>query len=245
MNPQEVMDRLAQRYASCSVYSDCGSVCSFDDNVERTDQRRFVFRTFFERPMKFRFEWKQEMPIKSPVERNFNIVWCDGSQTASFYDFEPGPTIEDNLVYAIAGATGISMGSAFEVPSLLIPEIREESNHMLLLEDLRLSESETIGEHDCFQILGSSYRSSDTILWISKADYSLRKMQEFSVVTAAESAKYAAERRAEFGDEFGGQIDGEHIDRSFCTVLIYETVLFDADMCVGIFNYVPTSADHV
>ena len=83
--------------------------------VDKTDQRKLVFKTFFERPFKFRFEWSQEIPIEPLLsERNFNIVWSDGTQVAHSYDCEPGPFIEENLVYAIAGATGISMGSAFE-----------------------------------------------------------------------------------------------------------------------------------
>ena len=244
MNPQEVMDGLAQRYASCSTYFDCGSAFCWDNNVDKTDQRKLVFKTFFERPFKFRFEWSQEIPTEPLLsERNFNIVWSDGIQAAYSYDCEPGPCNEENLVYAIAGATGISMGSAFEVPALLIPEVREESNHLLLLKDLRLTESEVVGEHDCFRIVGSSCRPEDTVLWISKSDYSLRKVQEFSLITAEQSAQWAEELRVEFGDEGASSLGIEYEDRSHFTVLTYETVTFDADISVGTFNYDPKATD--
>lgn len=116
--PQEVIKNMAERYAAVSSYQDTGVVETVSGDVLLSRSTDVFFKTYFTRPHKLRFEWADYSPFSS-VERN--VVWGDGGETFRFYSFDPNKIkAVENMGLALAGATGISRGSAHTVPNLLI-----------------------------------------------------------------------------------------------------------------------------
>jgi hypothetical protein len=223
----EIMEQLAKKYAGCQTYSDSGYVFKWGEGDEKGDEPELTFKTFFARPSKFRFEWQEG--------DNFNIIWCDGIQSYSLYHWDKKQENRESLSRAIAGATGVSSGAAHAVPALLISRVRATSNHLLRLKDCQVKGSDTLDGIDCHLIVGSAQRNSDTIILVSKTDFSLRRIREFSVITIEELAEMKKEAET-LG--FGAELDEwEFEERQYFTELSYECVAFDEEIADASFSY--------
>src|SRR5437660_3207129 len=115
MNPEQILAALAEVYAECGSYRDCGQVVTrfvhLDDNPPRTVMQ--PFSTAFVRPHRFRFEYRDEY--------GRYIVWANGEAVQTWWDVSPGVEQQESLEMALAGATGVSGGSAHTIPALLMP----------------------------------------------------------------------------------------------------------------------------
>jgi hypothetical protein len=114
----ELLARMASKYAQCKSYQDSGvvSILYFGPAGDRTEQR--PFRTAFVRPDRFRFEY-QETGTFGATRRY--IVWRLESRVRTWWDVKPGIEEGMSLGSALAGATGVSGGSAHTVPAMLLP----------------------------------------------------------------------------------------------------------------------------
>lgn len=172
---QSIIEKMAAQYANASSYQDTGVV--EDVKGEGAGQRETVkkFKTFFARPHFFRFEWTDRLP--STTEETLNVVWNDGKQTYSYYSWsDQGIEKKEYLSLGIAGATGISRGSAHVIPALLM----EEVGGFRLTETSKLSllgEEKFEGE-DCYIVRGYHPHDFPIDMWISKRDFLLRKVKE-------------------------------------------------------------------
>jgi hypothetical protein len=112
----DLLNRMAAVYAGLDRYIDEGVVLS---TFIRDDQRRLVrkpFRTAFERPHRFRYEFTGESPWQRLV------IWQENPPAKLFWTVQPEVRTL-TLAMAIASATGISDGSALSVPRLLMPDL--------------------------------------------------------------------------------------------------------------------------
>ena len=79
-----------------------------------------AFRTLFRRPDRFLFEFR-EKTLGPESEWSRHVVWGSGSAYRSWWTLHPDGVHEhDSLHRAIAGPTGVSGGSAYRVPTLLV-----------------------------------------------------------------------------------------------------------------------------
>jgi hypothetical protein len=118
MSPTQILDAMADAYASCVSYRDSGSVVTkfvFQDS-EKNRNSATTFKTTFVRPDRLRFEFTAEAMGDGRC-----IVWSRGQQAWTWFDSDPGVGEAESLGLALAGATGISGGSAHTVPVLLLP----------------------------------------------------------------------------------------------------------------------------
>jgi hypothetical protein len=119
MSPTQILDAMAEAYASCVYYRDTGSVVNrfvFQDS-EKNKGSTTTFKTAFVRPDRFRFEFTAEA-----MGGGRYVVWSRGQRAWTWFDGDPGVEEHESLGLALAGATGISGGSAHTVPALLSPE---------------------------------------------------------------------------------------------------------------------------
>ncbi|HST22978.1 MAG TPA: DUF2092 domain-containing protein [Blastocatellia bacterium] len=170
---QTIMNRMAQRYANCSSYQDVGVVETTHNEANSARIERMPFKTYFVRPQFFRFEWIDYFPWKDGLT---NIVWCNGKD--SFTYLEPDTyEKEEYLGRGIAGATGISRGSAHTISRLLMAE--EMSGFALTeLTSLALVGEDQVEGELCYRVNGIHPFGDIYELWISKKDYLLRKLRE-------------------------------------------------------------------
>ncbi len=157
----EVLERVAHAYAAASTYVDRGVVTDRFTTAQGGRTKTKPFETAFERPSRFRFEFRDD----GKSARAFTI-WTEGDRAFSRW-FVTGNRIEQarNLSFAIAGATGVSSGSAYTVPSLLMPQELTGSK-VLELADARVEGVELIDGHRCYRVTGKRIGDSVRTLWI-------------------------------------------------------------------------------
>jgi outer membrane lipoprotein-sorting protein len=169
------MRRIAQSYAGCSSYQDTGVVeTTFDETTSGRIEKK-PFKTYFQRPTLFRFEWIDYSPYK---DGRLNIVWSNGKEAFTYWQPDRYEK-EESLSMGIAGATGISSGAAHTLSRLLMEDIM--SGFALTdLTDLSIVGSEQFEGEWCYRISGKHPSGSLYELWIGKSDYLVRKLRRRS-----------------------------------------------------------------
>lgn len=120
MKASQILERTAVKYANCLSYSDSGLV-EFDtpDDLHET----ICFRTRFERPSLFTFEWQDYGPNRGKTEE-YSLLWSVNGEAETIYRRgNHEKTMANPLPQAIAGATGASAGAAHLISSLLIEDV--------------------------------------------------------------------------------------------------------------------------
>lgn len=181
---RQIVDRMAEVYASCSTYRDEGRVETvyFERVGESTETLRF--RTAFVRPDRFRFEYVDAS--------DRYVIHSDSNGTRTWWDVTPGVEEEDSLELALAGATGISSGSAHTIPSLLLNEAH--SFRLTDLTELMLLPDANLDGVSCYRIQGKNRGGDVESLWIEKKTYLLRRIDtgmQFSDFRTEETTTYS------------------------------------------------------
>jgi hypothetical protein len=98
------------------------------------------FKTAFVRPDRFRFEFSDSFPNSTKYHRY--IIAATGSDVSTWWDIRPGVERAESLSMAIAGATGVSSGSAYEIPTLLMRDLFPPKTNWSHVEFARLDDGE-------------------------------------------------------------------------------------------------------
>jgi hypothetical protein len=146
----EILERMATTYAKCKTYQDSGCVTTIfiQGDGQRTDKK--PFSTTYVRPARFRFEFKSS--FDGDTWHRY-IVWADGGDARTWWDIRPGVSQQPSLSLGLAGATGVSGGSAHTVPALLMPDSIGGRRLTDLTQLKRLEDAKFDGV-DCFRIQG-------------------------------------------------------------------------------------------
>lgn len=152
-------------YATASTLVDSGEVSS----IRSLDIDEKPFQLAFVRGASFRFEFHDTAPKDSYV------VWWDGTTAKTSWSARPGIQAT-TLALAIAGATGVSRGSAHTIPRMLLPD--DVSGFALTqLANLEVVGTEQIDKHACWKkVLGTGRLDTSVVLWIDQTSYLLRQM---------------------------------------------------------------------
>jgi hypothetical protein len=161
---QQIIEQSVAAYESCNSYLDSGRVqiLFITSQGRRTVVRPFT--TAFVRPSAFRFEFQDRL---GEYEWTQYIVWRQDAAIKSWYSITPGVRDFDNLSLAIAGATGVSGGSANRIPSLLMPDLFRGSV-IKSLTGLKLAGEEQVEGKAVYKIEGQNHRGGAVTLWIDK-----------------------------------------------------------------------------
>jgi len=172
----QILRRMGEVYAQCKTYRDSGMVETvyIDEDGKRREVKQ-PFKTAFVRPDRFRFEYTETEPGGA---KNRYIIWAKRADVRSWWDVEPGVKQEESLGLAVAGATGVSAGSAHTIPALLLSsEVAGRTllnvTHVSRIEDARL------GGRDCYRIRGK-FADDPITLWIDRASFLVRRIDERS-----------------------------------------------------------------
>ncbi len=183
----KILRAMERVYAGCRSYRDAGEVRTaiVTDGGRAGSDRPFA--TAFMRPGKLRFQFTD--PGLGERSSKY-IVWSDGTEVRSWWDARPGVRHPGSLQEALDPAAGISGGSSIRVPGLLMPEALGEGPLLIAPERI---EDGTDRDVPCFRVTGKSRRTPYTLsmgarvltvrdetvtLWIDRAAYLLRKVQE-------------------------------------------------------------------
>jgi len=147
-----IIDHMAEVYKSCESYSDSGVVRTtfFKKAGKRVDEKPFT--TAFVRPERFRFEFRSTFPGPWAKPMRY-IIWANGRDVRIWWDVRPGVRKKASLSLALAGAGGVSGGSAHTVPALLMPgQVR--GRRLTDLRQLERIEDADLNGVRCFRIRG-------------------------------------------------------------------------------------------
>jgi len=174
LTARQILDRMANTYQNCKTYRDSGSVkiVFVDSGGKRAVERPFT--TAFVRPDQFRYEYKDKVSGERPYDRY--IVWAKGKEVKSWWDVAPGVKRPESLGLALASATGVSGGSAHNIPALLLPKEvgggrLNELTALKRLDDARLDDAV------CFRVQGN-YGQVPRIIWIDQSSFLIRRVDQ-------------------------------------------------------------------
>lgn len=178
MNPSEIISRVVGAYGQCKSYRDSGtSVTRFVG--KRPSEEQIEFKTVFRRPEAFRFEYRAKLgdPTNpSPGFEDRMIVHRDKSGVHTWWSIEGGSESPKSLSLALAGATGVSSGTAHTIPVLLMPlEIGGRS--LGTAGDWSLLSEESEGGVPCCRLKRSKDKGTETI-WIDKARFLILRLDD-------------------------------------------------------------------
>jgi outer membrane lipoprotein-sorting protein len=172
LTAQQILDKMAATYATCKSYRDSGVVTNFF-SPQHIDVK--PFRTAFVRPDQFRFEYDDPDPEKPYV------VWAKAGEVRTWWYIKPGEQNPPSLGRGIAGATGVSSGSAHTIPNLLLPD-QIGGRSMASLTDLTRLPDEAVDDTLCFKLQGK-FADQPTTLWLEKETHLIRRIVEDSKLT--------------------------------------------------------------
>lgn len=180
MFPEDIVNRMLAKYASCTAYEDSGFVENYLEGEERAHCFYLKFRTWYKRPYQFRFEYIAREFLDAPWHEH--LVGCDGV-TAFSKDQQDGIKIQSSLKYAIAEANTPSRNSITQItqhfPDLDLLPIAWLDRH----KDLMLIGKEFANDIECYCIASSVKNPHDKIIWVSCEDYSLRRIKTYTKVS--------------------------------------------------------------
>jgi outer membrane lipoprotein-sorting protein len=133
------------------------------------------FKTAYERPNLFRFEYIQNQSF--PPMNDRYVIWSDGKSARSWWTITPEVREAESLGLAVAGATGVSHGSAHTVSRLLMP--REIGGWALTeMTGTKLLKDDKIGNEACARVRGRNVVGEPVTVWISRRTNMILKIVE-------------------------------------------------------------------
>ena len=110
----ELLRRVFDTYGACVSYVDEGEVVRVFHTARGVRETRLPFQTLFARPDRIRYQFAH-----AEMDSRY-VVWTEESDAMSWWSLQPQVRRAESIAHALAGPAGISGGSAFEVPSLLL-----------------------------------------------------------------------------------------------------------------------------
>ncbi len=195
----EILMKMGAAYAECETYSDTGTVTTTLTSSDGIHKSVKPFATSFVRNGSFRFQFSE-----SGIPGSLYVVWTDGKSVLTWWDLNQEKESENSLGLALAGATGVSGGSAHTIPALLIPA--EVGGRPLT--DIRnptRGADATIDDTHCFVIIGS-YADHPITLWIEKQTYLIRRIDSTSTFD-----DFKSEDTTVYSASFDAKIDPDEL----------------------------------
>lgn len=193
LSAEKILTRSAARYADCATYQDTGDHISTLRPGERNQDRRSLpFKTWFIRPDLFRFEFRTRT-WEPEANWDRSVITRVNGRVASFWSMLDNNRTPDSLSLALAGATGVSGGTANTIPRLLLPNELNGRSLNQRFADATIEAPEIIDSELCHHLVVRTDRNTDEA-WIGVDTYLLRKLAEDRWVDPAAQAKQLRER---------------------------------------------------
>lgn len=166
-----ILNNMFRVYSRAASYQDDGILVTTTDTPTGGTIEKIPFKTFFQRPNLFRFEWTEFTLTK--LGRTYRI-WFNGKEAFTYWEPDRYEK-EKSLVMAVAGATGVSSRTVNTVSDMLLPDELGPSSLKALVK-ISLSGEDVFEGINCYRIKATEGQES-TELWIGKNDYLLHKLR--------------------------------------------------------------------
>lgn len=171
MKPESVLHELHERYTGLQAYQDEGVLLSQLPGSDFVNETKFA--TFFSRPDRFRFDWTSHHPY--PPLKHITTEHCIWQSAAGVFTWwqDHGTTPETDLHHAISGAKGVSGGSSYTVPAMLLGTEPVFASERLAVQVITVAETEGI---DCHCVIAFDARKRPYRLYIGRDDMLLHRV---------------------------------------------------------------------
>lgn len=236
LNPQQILKKMHEVYSKLSTYQDSGIVKTImTSGILEGEERTLSFSTSFKRPNFMKFEWTDVCGL----QKDRHVLWSNGKETYTYWQHANQYEKESSLEMGIAGATGISSGSAYNIPSMLIGSLGFTSSFKYtMLDDLFLLPQEVFEGKKCYVITGKHLLGVEYKLWIGVDDYFLRK-EKSSIKSIKDTLSEVKSKLKEIGDEEHIQYLEKGEDISVIQQEIHRDIKVNVPISDDVFNFVP------
>jgi len=186
MNAESILKSVIEKYRSFSSYADVGTV----ETLPSQTKSEIEFKTYFMRPNKVRFDWRDWHSLDKTTPADENAIWSNGKNSYAWFLGELEH--EESLGLAMAGATGVSSCSVLMILQLLFPECVETNSVWFEMQNMQIESQELTGLH-CYHLVGTETKPDDTEAWISKEDLIVRRLISKTEITAEEDRAFFEE----------------------------------------------------
>ncbi len=169
-----ILSQAFSKYKSLDTYSSSGTIVS-DMEVSGTKiETTTTFSIKLKKPNLYLVTWSQTGATPTVQA---GAVWSDGTQPYLYMGIMNAYSKIGDDASALGGATGISGGAAYTVPSLFLPAFTDKGFAFSRLQNPIVEKVEPIGGEDCYVVSGSSNASKKETLWISKSSSLILKYE--------------------------------------------------------------------
>jgi hypothetical protein len=193
-NARAILDKMISRYKTINSYQDSGVVRRVQADPSKIarldveeahhsrseDETLVTFKTYFQRPNRFRFDWNSSMFL---TRRNA-VIWFNGKKA---YEWMPQSITDQDftlssssaLWLAVVEANRSSAGATFVVPSMLTKGVDPAigfADHLESATDLWIMREESCEDESCYVVRGH-LSGTPWVFWIGKNSYLLRKFR--------------------------------------------------------------------
>lgn len=193
MTPEEIIQKVQEKYTSLSSYSATGKTVSiidasgvdasrlpgtpdaikdskvFKEAMNKPQTLTHTFTVKLARPALYRIEWEQKVHA---AFSNKGAVWSDGEGNFLLMG-ENSYSKLNSRELALASATGISGGAAHTIPSIFFDG---QNNLFKAMREFSQQQDEKIESDDCY-VLAGNMAGQKMIFWISKESLLIRQRQ--------------------------------------------------------------------
>jgi hypothetical protein len=174
ITPSKIFEKVKTAYKSMDTYKAQGTITSNIDTGGTKMSTETSFSIILKKPNLYLISWTQEN-MAMPGMSQSGAVWSDGTQPYLYVGGMNAYSKMGSDELALGGATGISRGAAFTIPSLFLSVFKEQPAPFSRLKDPQIEMTEKVGEEDCYVISGSSSVSKKETFWVSKTSYLIKK----------------------------------------------------------------------
>jgi hypothetical protein len=174
ITPSEIFEKVKTAYKSMDTYKSQGTITSNIDTGEMKVNVETSFSIILKKPNLYLISWTQKNTAMPGMSQS-GAVWSDGAQPYLYMGGMNAYSKMGSDELALGGATGISGGAAFTIPSLFLSVFKEQLGPFSRLKAPQVEKTEKVGEEDCYVISGSSSISKKEAFWVSKTSYLIKK----------------------------------------------------------------------
>jgi hypothetical protein len=171
-----VLSELGSRYSTLTSYQDEGAVVISPEGKD--SRQKVLFETRFLRPSLFRFKFSSPHPYP-PLSHIVTTTICGQDSASAFtwskhHDDTPRVEEPEDLMMAVAGATGISSGSAHTIWQLLF---RGASDWLIHFDSLSILGEANVEGVSCTVVQGGmSHADVSMKLFIDPQTMAMRRL---------------------------------------------------------------------
>lgn len=195
----EIISTIHKTYQRADTYIDTGTVQTVFIVSGRRRTNLKPFTTAFVRPDLFRFEFRSR---RGEFEWDNYIVWKRGKIIKTWWSAMDTQELPASLGMAVAGATGVSGGSAHLIPSLLLPDVIG-GRKITELSDARLAGREA----GLYKIEGQDSRGSSTKIWVDPNTFLIIRVFSYT-----KHSDFDVEETITYSSEINVNIDRKYLE---------------------------------